>query len=78
VTELEQLKSERNVSLCMLIGLTNAPRTKRALKRHIELLEKQIDFLEGGSKDISPLVQFARKTPLFKLEIALPEYGDNN
>jgi hypothetical protein len=41
------------------------PRTKRAIKRPLELLEKQIEFIEGGATNISPLVSFSKETPSF-------------
>ena len=68
MTELEQIKGERDATMQFLNGLRNCPCTKRALKRHLYLLEKQIEFLEGKMNDLSALIQFAEETSFLEVE----------
>jgi hypothetical protein len=68
VTELEQIKGERDATMQFLNGLRNCPSTKRALKRHLYILEKQIEFLEGKINDLTALIHFSEETPLLEVE----------
>jgi hypothetical protein len=69
VSELEDIKRQRDAALHFLSGLRNAPWTKHALKKHLDLLETQIEFLEGQSDDISPLIELSKEMPALKCEV---------
>jgi hypothetical protein len=69
VSELEDIKRQRDAALHFLSGLRNAPWTKHALKKHVDLLEKQIEFFEGQSDDLSQLIQMSKEMPALKCEV---------
>ena len=61
MTELEDLKSQRDAVLYVLGGLKNAPRTKIALEKHLKILEKQIGVIKNGLNEISPFDVYPRQ-----------------